>query len=107
MTKKIMRGVQDIKTLSGRADEGTIPYKAYMKLSILEMEKFRRGKEKQSALEKVQHIDQRFRDIEAERQEIITALEAKGIRRQRQPGLENPPTTVAPRTTTGPFKIKY
>ena len=30
MTKKIMKSVQDIKTLSGRVDEGTIPYKAYM-----------------------------------------------------------------------------
>ncbi|OIP92280.1 MAG: hypothetical protein AUK26_05040 [Syntrophaceae bacterium CG2_30_58_14] len=107
MMKRIMRGVQDIKTLSGRADEGTIPYKAYMKLSILEMEKFRRGKEKQSALERVHHIDQRFRDIEAERQKIMTALEAKGIRRQRLPGLEELPTTEAPRTTTGPFKIRY
>ena len=106
MTKRIMRGVQDIKTLSGRADEGAIPYKAYMKLSILEMEKFRRGKEKQSALERVQHIDQRFRDIEAERQEIITALEGKGIRRQSLPDHKESPT-AAPRTTTGPFKIKY
>jgi hypothetical protein len=102
-----MRGVQDIKTLSGRADEGAIPYKAYMKLSILEMEKFRRGKEKQSALERVRHIDQRFKDIEAARQEIIAALEAKGIRRQRLPGIEEPPKTAAPRTTTGPFKIRY
>ncbi|PIV05848.1 MAG: hypothetical protein COS57_06440, partial [Syntrophobacterales bacterium CG03_land_8_20_14_0_80_58_14] len=75
--------------------------------SILEMEKFRRGKEKQSALERVHHIDQRFRDIEAERQKIMTALEAKGIRRQRLPGLEELPTTEAPRTTTGPFKIRY
>jgi hypothetical protein len=102
-----MRGVQDIRTLSGRVDEGTIPYKAYMKLSILEMEKFRRGKEKTSALERVRHIDQRFKDIEAARQEIITALEAKGIRRWRLPGSEEPPTTAAPRTTTGPFKIRY
>ena len=107
MTKRIMKGVQDIKTLSGRADEGTIPYKAYMKLSILEMEKFRRGKEKQSALERVRKIDQRFQDIEAERQKIMIALEAKGIRRQRLPGLEEPLPTAAPRTTTGPFKIKY
>jgi hypothetical protein len=102
-----MRGVQDIKTLSGRADEGAIPYKAYMKLSILEMEKFRRGKEKQSALERVRHIDQRFKDIEAARQEIIAVLEAKGIRRQRLPGIEETPKTAAPRTTTGPFKIRY
>ena len=107
MTKMIMRGVQDIKTRSGSADEGAIPYKAYMKLSILEMEKFRRGKEKTNALEMVHHIDQRFRDIEVERQKIMTALEAKGIRRQRLPGLEELPTTAAPRTTTGPFKIKY
>ena len=108
MTKRIMRGVQDIRTLSGRADEGAIPYKAYMKLSILEMEKFRRGKEKQSALERVHHIDQRFRDIEAERQEIMIALESKGIRRQRLPGLGELSTkTAAPRTTTGPFKIRY
>jgi hypothetical protein len=107
MTKRIMRGVQDIRTISGRVDERSIPYKAYMKLSILEMEKYRRGKEKSSALDRVDHIDQRFRDIEVERQEIMATLEAKGIRRQRLPGLEEPPTTEAPRTTTGPFKIKY
>jgi hypothetical protein len=107
MTKRIMRGVQDIKTLSGRADEGAIPYKAYMKLSILEMEKFRRGKEKQSALERVHHIDQRFRDIEAERQEIMTALGAEGIPRRCLSGAERSSTTTAPRTTTGPFKIRY
>ena len=105
MTKRIMRGVQDIRTRSGSADEGAIPYKAYMKLSILEMEKFRRGKEKQSALERVNHIDQRFTDIEAERQKIITVLEGTGIR--RLPGIKEPQTPVAPRTTTGPFKIKY
>jgi hypothetical protein len=110
MTKRIMRGVQDIRTLSGRVDEGAIPYKAYMKLSILEMEKFRRGKEKQSALERVRHIDQRFEDIETARQEIMAALEAKGIPRQRLSSLDEPPPpppTAAPRTTTGPFKIRY
>jgi hypothetical protein len=105
MTKRIMKGVQDIRTLSGRVDEGTIPYKAYMKLSILEMEKFRRGKEKQSALERVRNIDQRFQDIEAARQEIIRVLEAQGIPQRRLPVVEGP--AAAPRTTTGPFKIRY
>lgn len=107
MTKKIMRGVQDIRTLSGSVDENAIPYKAYMKLSILEMEKFRRGKEKQSAQERVRHIDQRFGDIEVERQKIVAALESNGTRRRRLPGIEASPTTTAPRTTTGPFKIRY
>jgi hypothetical protein len=107
MTKRILRGVQDIKTLSGRADEDAMPYKAYMKLSMLEMEKFRRGKEKQSALDRVERIDRRFRDIEAERQQIIATLEAGGVRRRRPPSLKELPPTAAPRTATGPFKIKY
>jgi hypothetical protein len=107
MTKRIMKGVQDIRTLSGRADEGSLPYKAYMKLSILEMEKFRRGKEKQSALERVQKIDQRFQDIEAARQEIFSALEAKGVRRPVSGSRRPEGAAEAPRTTTGPFKIRY
>lgn len=105
MTKRIMKGVQDIRTLSGRVDEGTIPYKLYMKLSMLEMEKFRRGKEKTSALERVRKIDQRFQDIEAARQEAIRTLEAQGILHRRLPAVDGP--TAAPRTTTGPFKIRY
>jgi len=112
MTKRIMRGVQDIRTLSGRADEGTIPYKAYMRLSILEMEKFRRGKEKQSALDRVRKIDQRFQDIEVTRQEIFNAMEGKKVRRPvpTEPSeMERVTagTEAAPRTTNGPFKIKY
>ena len=105
MTKRIMKGVQDIRTMSGRVDEGTIPYKAYMKLSILEMEKFRRGKEKQSALERAHNIDQRFKDIEAEKHEVIRVLEAHDIRRRSLPAVDGP--AAAPRTTTGPFKIRY
>lgn len=108
MTKRIMRGVQDIKTLSARVDEGTIPYKAYMKLSILEMEKYRRGKEKTSALERVRHIDQRFKDIEKERQEIFAALEGKGGRRRPLlPDTEQVPATTTSQSTARPFKIKY
>ena len=107
MTKRILRGVQDIKTISGRADEGAIPYKAYMRLSILEMEKFRRGKEKQNALDKVAQIDQRFQEIEAERQEIIAILEGQGIRRQRLPDFMDSSSATAPKTTNGSFKIRY
>ena len=106
MTKRILRGVQDIKTFSGRADEGAMPYKAYMKLSILEMEKFRRGKEKQSALDRVDHIDQRFKDIETERREIMTILESKGFRPQRSGAPEEPPQSSS-RITARPFKIRY
>jgi len=108
MTKRIMKGLQDIRTISGRGDDMSIPYKAYMKLSVLEMEKYRRGKEKQSALEKVRNIDQRFQDIEAEKQKLILSLEAQKADRRpisKRCALGGP--EAAPRTTTGSFKIRY
>jgi len=107
MTKRILRGVQDIKTISGRAEGGATTYKAFMKLSILEMEKFRRGKERQNALDKVTQIDQRFQEIEAERQEILATLEDQGIRRQRLPDLKEYLPATAPKSSTGSFKIRY
>jgi hypothetical protein len=103
-TKKIMRGLQDIRTMSGRVDDRAAPYKSYMKLSILEMEKYRRGKEKQSALEKVRNIEERFRDIEAEKREIIDFLESQGVHRKRMQGPGGPAPS---RTGLGPFKIRY
>ena len=72
------------------------------------MEKFRRGKEKQSAMERVHHIDQRFKDIELEKQEIMRALGAKGANfRVVSVSSEGAGPEAAPRTTTGPFKIRY
>ena len=105
MTKRIMKGLQNIRTISGRGDDISIPHKVYMKLSVLEMEKYRRGKEKQNALEKVRNIDRRFQEIEAERQELILSLEAQGADRRPISKLRGP--EAAPRTTTGPFKIRY
>ena len=102
VVKRIVRGVQDIKTISGRADKGSIPYKAYMKLSVLEMEKYRRGKEKTSALTRVANIDKRFQDIEREREEILKNLDI-----QEGQGPANAKTSVAPKTSTGIFKIRY
>lgn len=105
MVRRIIKGLQNIRTISGRGNDISIPHKAYMKLSILEMEKYRRGKEKQSALEKVRDIDQRFQDIEAEKQRLIISLESQGA--DRRPISKPRGPEAAPRTTTGSFKIRY
>ncbi len=100
-----MRGLQNIKTLSGRVDDFATPYKAYMKLSILEMEKYRRNKEKITALERLRIIDQRFQEIEAEKAQTLQSLEPHGASppcRRKSIG-----PTGAPRASTGPFKIRY
>lgn len=105
VTKRIFRGIQDIKTISGRADKGALPYKAFMRLSVLEMEKFRRGKEKCSALGRVENIDARFRDIEKERAEIMQTLEDRGFGKNPATGRGRP--SAAPRSSRGAFSIRY
>jgi len=105
MAKKIVRGLQDLRTISGSIDDRSVPFRAYMKLSILEMEKFRRGKERLSALAKVRDIDKRFDDIEAEKQEILASMAAQGGPRGCLHERERP--TVSRPAAPGTFKIKY
>ena len=49
--QKNIRGMQDIRTHNGMDNQVYQPYKAYMKISCLEMEKARLGKEKEKAQE--------------------------------------------------------
>jgi hypothetical protein len=68
------RGLQDIRTLSGQVDQTFLPYKAYLRIGCLEMEKARRGVERSSALSRVSNIDARFQEIEAEKAALLEAL---------------------------------
>ncbi|MFZ2446990.1 MAG: hypothetical protein WAW37_11585 [Syntrophobacteraceae bacterium] len=116
---KTVKGLQDIRSHSGRAREGAIPHKAYMRLSCLEMEKFRRARERESAMTRVRNIDARCREIDAEKA-IILGL----MKEEDTPGLARAPEGAGgpgtgrvsggadgrdPGATrnTGGFKLKY
>jgi hypothetical protein len=100
-----MRGLQDIRTLSGKVDQAFIPYKGYMKVSCLEMEKLRRGKERESAMQRVKNIDARFREIEAEKAALLQTLKERDCRNSdNAPGIQPKPTL---RRSTGGFKFRY
>lgn len=71
---RTIRTMQDIRTHSGRASENFVPYKAYMRLSCLEMEKFRRSQEREKSLNRIKNIEQRFKDIEAEKLSIMAQI---------------------------------
>lgn len=73
--RRTLRNLQDIRTNSRTSVETFEPHKAFMRLTCLEMEKARRQKERESALERVRNIENRFREIEAEKAEILHALE--------------------------------
>jgi DNA repair exonuclease SbcCD ATPase subunit len=74
VNRKNIRSVKDIHTHSGSVAQAAIPYKMYMRISCLEMEKARRLKEKEQALARIDLIDTRVMEIEAEKQALKNEL---------------------------------
>ena len=101
--RKTMR---DIRTLSGRVDRIANPYMAYMQITCLEMEKARKGRERASALQRVEILNGRLRDIETEKAALVRALaerEAVPATAPTSPGSGRP----APSRTWGGLKLRY
>lgn len=73
---KTIKGVQNIRTHAGRADQSAQPYQIYLRIGALEMEKARRAKERESAMARVNNIDARFREIEAEQNALLKIVAA-------------------------------
>ena len=103
--KRNMRGLQDIPTLSGRVDQTALPYKAYMKVACLEMEKVRRGKERESASFRVKNIDARFKEIEDEKAALLLAL-AELDKERLTDALDSGPKPPLPRSASG-LRLRY
>jgi hypothetical protein len=103
--KNNIRGLANIRTRSGSRDQVSEPYKAYLRIGSLEMEKARRGKEKESAMNRVRNIDARFREIEAEKSELLGAMGMS----PNDDACDNPAKrpTGAPFQNKGGFKISY
>ena len=65
------RGLNNLRTLSGRVDSGALAYRSYMQITCLEMEKARRGAERRSASQRIALIDARLNEIEASKGELL------------------------------------
>jgi len=105
VNKRTIRRVQDITTISGRGENGVIPYKAYMRLSVMEMEKHRRGKDRETALALLAEIENRFREIDAERKEIFKSLGfSEPVDLSKLP---RPAAPAAQSKSSKSFKIRY
>jgi len=99
------KGLCDLRTISGRVDQASLPYRAYMEVSCLEMEKARRGSERASASRRIANIDARLKEVEAEKAALLQSVEGRtGDRALKLRGLE---VRSAPRRSTGGLKIRY
>ncbi len=106
-TRLDLRGLRDIRTRSGRVDRVGLPYMAYMKISCLEMERARREKEKASAQCRINNIDSRLTEIDAEKDTVLRELGERGALRSRE---ESASGTKSPRSRAvfkDGFKIRY
>jgi hypothetical protein len=83
------KGLNQIRTLSGRVDQTSLPYRSYMQITCLEMERARRNMERKSASQRVAQLDARLQEIEKSKQELLLAVASAGLGiRTRLPGLE-------------------
>ena len=100
-----IRSLKNIRTLSARVDQFSLPYRSYMQISCLEMERARRGVERKSASERMAMIDARLVEIEKAKQDLLQAVGAVDKESVANlPGLHLQP---APRRGIGGFKIRY
>ena len=71
------RGLQEIRTMSGRISDADNPQRKYLTMAMLALEKARRNKEKQSANRRVANIDQRMVEIVAEQADLLAVAKAE------------------------------
>jgi hypothetical protein len=106
----LRKGIRDIRTLSGRVDRVSLPYRAYLKISCLEMEKARRTREKESAQEGIARIDARLAEIEAEKAALLQALKdmaQEGNQGATASGGQEPAGKAPGEPRGGGFKFRY
>ena len=100
--KKRLRGAQDIRSLSGTRNRLSEPHRGYMRIACLELERFRRNKERECATSRVRSLDARFNEIEAEQAVIFGMLEKE----RAEPGARRISCPSAG-TQKSTFKLKY
>ena len=108
--RKIARGVQDIRTHVGMSSEKKMPHQAYLRIACLEMEKFRRGQERQCAMRRVESIDSRCGEISEEQAMLMSSLGEAGLGQSRKapaaPKAQEDQSGPVTTDTSG-FKIRY
>jgi hypothetical protein len=108
-----LRGLTSIRTLAGRVNQTFSPYRAYMQITCLEMEKSRRLEEHRAASVRIAAINARLADIERQKQGLEQGLQDAGactLRGGQDASVADKPGRVhssPPRASRVGLKLKY
>ena len=107
--KRIIRGVKDIRTRSGTPDQVIVPYKAYMAITALEMEKFRRETERDNLILRLNNVNDRLQTVESEKAALLQRLSKETAGRPCRRAIKSSrPLAERPGAgTAGGFKFQY
>ncbi len=72
--KRIIRGVKDIRTRSGTPGQVVVPYKTYMAITALEMEKFRRETERDNLRLRLDNVNARLQTVASDKAALLQRL---------------------------------
>ena len=104
--RRIIRSVKDIRTRSSTPDQILVPYKAYMAITALEMEKFRRETERGALMLRVNNVHARLKTVESEKAALMQRLGKQGSGR-RPIKSSRPIRESAAADNAAPFKFQY
>jgi hypothetical protein len=93
-----------IRTLSWGAGRIANQYVAHLQIACLEMEIARRTREKTSALQRVETLDGRLREVETEKAAVLRALAERGAAPAF--GLPSPGSRSAPPRSAGGVRLR-
>ena len=108
IAKRNIKNVKDIRTHSGSVGHTMEPHEVHMRLCVLEMEKARRSKERESARRRVSSIDERFREIDAEKSDLLHVLaEQTGHLLHPGKGAAHEEGAMGASRSSGGFRLTY
>jgi hypothetical protein len=100
-----LRGLADLRTLTGRSDTQIPAHKAYLRISFLELERARRTQELRAAGSRLDIIQMRFREIDSEIADILASLNGTTPRAHALDALHRSP--VGRKPVKRQFQISY
>ena len=80
--KRSRKGLQSIMTHADRSIRAIRPHRAFMRVSAIELEKARRQTERIALVQRMREIDQRCRDLDSEKNQLLLLMG------ERQAGVE-------------------